>query len=217
MTSPTVRSSPLPQIPSPPLPVLSPVPVSPPPLPTSPTYPLGYRAAMIRQRDESPSTSHSLPLPPPIILSYTRASVAIMRVAAPSTYILASRSETPPSGTPPLLPIPLPTPSPPLLLPSTDRRADRPEICLPPQKRLCIAQGPRYKVRESSSTPSPTRGFREEYGFVATLDDEIRRYPKRDDTDEIYGRLDEAQDARAVLNGRFNLLQKDRCSVDPNE
>ncbi|GKE55328.1 hypothetical protein Tco_1494513, partial [Tanacetum coccineum] len=111
-------SSPLPQIPLPPLPVLSPVPVSPPPLPASPTYPLGYRASMIRQRDESPSTSHSLPLPPPIILSYTRASVAIMRVAAPSTYILASRSETPPSGTPPLLPIPLPTPSPPLLLPT---------------------------------------------------------------------------------------------------
>ncbi|GJR65139.1 hypothetical protein Tco_0011204 [Tanacetum coccineum] len=45
-------SSPLPQIPSPPLPVLSPVPVSPPPLPASPTYPLGYRAAMIRQRDD---------------------------------------------------------------------------------------------------------------------------------------------------------------------
>ncbi|GJY69577.1 hypothetical protein Tco_0472559 [Tanacetum coccineum] len=112
-------SSPLPQIPSPPLPVSSLVPVSPSPLPASPTYPLGYRAAMIRQRSESPSTSHSLPLLPPIILSHTRASVAIMRPAAPSTYILAPRSETPPSGTPPLLPIPLPIPSPPLILPST--------------------------------------------------------------------------------------------------
>ncbi|GJS46401.1 hypothetical protein Tco_0596522 [Tanacetum coccineum] len=89
-------SSPLPQIPSPllpvspPPPVLPPLPVSPPPLPASPTYPLGYRAAMIRQRAESPSTSHSLPLLPHIILSYTRASMAMMRVAAPSTYILAS-------------------------------------------------------------------------------------------------------------------------------
>ncbi|GKA56570.1 hypothetical protein Tco_0755642 [Tanacetum coccineum] len=45
-------SSPLPQIPSPPLPVLSPVLVSPPLLPASPTYPLGYRATMIRQRDD---------------------------------------------------------------------------------------------------------------------------------------------------------------------
>ncbi|GJZ50261.1 hypothetical protein Tco_0604451 [Tanacetum coccineum] len=110
-------SSPLPQIPSPPLLVSSPVPVSPPPLPASPTYPLGYRAAMIQLRAETPSTSHPLPLPSPIILPHTRASVAMIRVAAPSTYILASRSETPPSGTPPLLPISLPTPSPPLLLP----------------------------------------------------------------------------------------------------
>ncbi|GJT00745.1 hypothetical protein Tco_0821914 [Tanacetum coccineum] len=111
-------SSPLPQIPSPSLPV------SPLPLPASPTYPLGYRAAMIRQRAEAPSTSHLLPLPSPIVLPRTRASVAMLRAAAPSTYILAPRSEAPPSETPPLLPIPLPTPSPPLLPPSTDRRAD---------------------------------------------------------------------------------------------
>ncbi|GJW68354.1 hypothetical protein Tco_0122778 [Tanacetum coccineum] len=144
-------SSPLPQIPSPPLPpILSPLPVSslvpilsPPPL-AGPTYPLGYRAAMIRLRSESPSTSHPLP-----------------------------------SSTPPLLPIPLPIPSPPLLLPSTDRRVEVPEVLLPPRKRLCIALGPRYKVRESSSTPTakPTRGFRADYGFVATLDDKIRRDP----------------------------------------
>ncbi|GKC62792.1 hypothetical protein Tco_1095390 [Tanacetum coccineum] len=74
-------SSPLPQIPSPPLPlILSPLPVSSPP-PASPTYPLAYRAAMIRLRAEAPSTSHS-PLPH-IILSHTRA-------------------DTPPLGTPPL-------------------------------------------------------------------------------------------------------------------
>ncbi|GJS18296.1 hypothetical protein Tco_0412768 [Tanacetum coccineum] len=61
-------SSPLPLIPSPPLPpILSPLPVSPPlpvsfpPLPASPTYPLGYRAAIIWLRAETPSTSHLLP------------------------------------------------------------------------------------------------------------------------------------------------------------
>ncbi|GJY11060.1 hypothetical protein Tco_0379245 [Tanacetum coccineum] len=197
-------SSPIPQIPSPPLPVLATLPVSPPlsvsppPLPASPTYPLRFRAAMIRQRAESPSTSHSLQLPPPIILSHTRASMAMIGVVAPSTHTLASQSETSPSGTPPLLPIPLPTPLPPLLLPSTDHRADRPEVCLPPQKRLCIALGPRYEVRESSSAPAarPTRGFRVDYDFVATLDKEIRRDLKRDDTDEIYRRLDEAQEAK---------------------
>ncbi|GKC01529.1 hypothetical protein Tco_0987665 [Tanacetum coccineum] len=40
------------EIPSLPLLVSSPVPVSPPPLPASPTYPLGYRAAMIWQKAE---------------------------------------------------------------------------------------------------------------------------------------------------------------------
>ncbi|GJZ24677.1 hypothetical protein Tco_0562136 [Tanacetum coccineum] len=188
-------SSPLPQIPSPPLLVSSPVPVSPPPLPTSPTYPLGYRAAMIRLRAKTPSTSYPLPL------------------------------STPPSGTPPLLPIPLPTPSPPLLLPSTDHRADMPEVFLPPWV---------------------------DYGFVATLDDEIRCDPKRDvgyritdtwdemlvgmpgapatddtelgrrltdfvttvrqDTDEIYGRLDDAHDDRSLMSGRLNMLFRDRCA-----
>nr|GEV30070.1 hypothetical protein [Tanacetum cinerariifolium] len=85
-------SSLLPQIPSP-------------PLPTSPTHLLGYQDAMIWLRAESPSTSH--PLPTPIVLPHTMASMAMMRAAAPSTYILAPRSETPPSRTPPLLPIPV--------------------------------------------------------------------------------------------------------------
>ncbi|GJT58460.1 hypothetical protein Tco_1001993 [Tanacetum coccineum] len=58
----TSYSSPLPQIPSPPLPVSLLLPVSPPLLPASPSHPLGYRAAMIRLRAESPSTSHPLPL-----------------------------------------------------------------------------------------------------------------------------------------------------------
>ncbi|GKC33205.1 putative reverse transcriptase domain-containing protein [Tanacetum coccineum] len=196
----TPLSSPLPQIPSPPLPVSPPLPISPPPLPASPTYSLGFRASMIWQRAESPSTSHSLPLPPPIILSHTRAPMAMTMAVALSTYTLV-----PPSGTTPLLPIPLPTPSPPLLLPSTDRKEDRPEVCLPPQKRFCIAQGPIYEVGESSSAPRPTGGFRTDYGAPATDDTELGRQITefaaivRQDTDEIYGRLDEAQDARASM------------------
>ncbi|GKB94959.1 hypothetical protein Tco_0981096, partial [Tanacetum coccineum] len=143
-----------------------PLPVSP-PLPTSPTYPLGYRATMIRLRAEAPSTSHSPP--PHIILSYTRAD------------------------TPPLLPIPLPTSSPSLLLPSANHEADRPEVCLPPRKRLCFAFGPRYEVRESSSAPTarPPRGFRVDYGFVATMDREIMRDLERDVGYEITDTWDE--------------------------
>ncbi|GKA95292.1 hypothetical protein Tco_0817330, partial [Tanacetum coccineum] len=128
-------SSPLPQIPSPPLPlILSPLPVSPPP-PASPTYLLGYRVVMIRLRAEAPSTSYSPP--PHIILSHTRA-------------------DTPPS--------------------------DRPEVTLPPQKRLGIALSLRYEVGESSSAPAarPPGVFRADYGFVATMDREIMQDLERD-------------------------------------
>ncbi|GKC20029.1 putative reverse transcriptase domain-containing protein [Tanacetum coccineum] len=179
----TSYSSPLPQIPSPPLPVSSPLPIPSLPLPVSPTYPLGYRVAMIQLRVESPSTFHRLP----IILPHTRASMAIMKAAAPSTYILAPLSgilpsETPPSGIPPLLPIPLPIISPHLLLSSTDCRAGVFKVTLPPQKRLCITLGSRFEVGESSSAPTAraTREFRRNYGFIATLDDEIRRDLERD-------------------------------------
>nr|GEZ90943.1 putative reverse transcriptase domain-containing protein [Tanacetum cinerariifolium] len=66
------------------------------------------------------------------------------------------------------------TSSPPLQLPSASRREDRPEVTLPPQKRLGIALGPRYEVGESSSAATrPTGGLRADYGFVATVDREI--------------------------------------------
>ncbi|GJR23924.1 hypothetical protein Tco_0972451 [Tanacetum coccineum] len=153
----TLLSSPFPQIPSPP-----------------------FLEAGIRLRTASPPPlplSPSLPLPPPIILLRTRASLVLMRVTAPSTYILAPRSRTPPSGTPPILPIPLPTSSLPLPLTFTDHRADVPKAVLPPRKRLCIYPNPRFEVGESSSaaTARSTRGFRADYGFVGTLDAEIRR------------------------------------------
>ncbi|GJX50805.1 putative reverse transcriptase domain-containing protein [Tanacetum coccineum] len=119
----TPLSSPLPHIPSPPFPA------SP---PASPIRPLGYRAAMIWLRAETPSTSH---------------------------------------------PLPLPTSSPLLQLLSSDHRTDRPEITLPPQKRLGIDLGPRYEIGESSAaaTTRPIGGRRADYGFVGTMDTEIRR------------------------------------------
>ncbi|GKA99000.1 putative reverse transcriptase domain-containing protein, partial [Tanacetum coccineum] len=156
------------------------------PPPASPIRPLGYRAAMIRLRAEAASTSYSLPLSP-------------------------------------LSPILAPTPSPPLLLPSTNNREDRPEVTLPPRKRLGITLGSRYEVRESSSAAAarPTRGLRADYGFVATMDREIRRDLERDrmtefetrvrqDTDEIYTRLDDEQSERQLMAGRLNMLYRDR-------
>ncbi|GJU50068.1 hypothetical protein Tco_1219623 [Tanacetum coccineum] len=206
---PQIPSPPLPPIPSPslpvspPLPVLSPVHVLSPSPPASPIYLLGYRAAMIRLRAEAASTSYSLPLPPPIILSHTRP-------AAPSL------------GTPPLH------------LLSTDRREDRPDVTLPPRKRLGITLGPSYEVEESSSAAAarPAGGLRADYGFVATMDREIRHDLERDvgygiteswdeivetlqgapDTDEIYTRLDDEQSGRQLLAGRHNMLFRDRCA-----
>nr|GEZ41739.1 hypothetical protein [Tanacetum cinerariifolium] len=45
-----------------------------------------------------------------------------------------------------------------------------------------IALGPGYEVGESSSTAAarPAGGLRVDYGFVATMDREIRRDPKRE-------------------------------------
>nr|GFB19491.1 hypothetical protein [Tanacetum cinerariifolium] len=91
--------------------------------------------------------------PPPIILPYTRASMALMRSTAPSTFILAPRSRTSLIGTPPLLPRPLPTtlfPLP-LSLPSTSSSESVPEADMPLRKRACfttLTGG--YEVDESS-------------------------------------------------------------------
>nr|GEV79755.1 reverse transcriptase domain-containing protein [Tanacetum cinerariifolium] len=77
--------------------------------------------------------------------------------------------------------------------PSITIKEDVPKVTLPPLKRLCIALGLRFEVGESSSAPTarPTRGFRADYGFVGTLDDEIRRDPKREVSYRITDTWDE--------------------------
>nr|GFB52276.1 hypothetical protein [Tanacetum cinerariifolium] len=58
---------------------------------------------------------------------------------------------------------------------------DRPEVTLPPRKRLSIALSPGYEVGYSSfaTAARPAGGLRVDYGFVATMDREIRRDPER--------------------------------------
>nr|GFA47738.1 hypothetical protein [Tanacetum cinerariifolium] len=111
----------LPSILSPPSPVLS---LAPPP---SPIRSLGYRAAMIRLRDEAASAS-----------------------------------------------------SPPLKLPSSSRREDRPE-------------------------GAPVSTDTELGGYVREFETRVRQ-----DTDEIYMRLDDEQTERHLLAGRLNMLFRDR-------
>ncbi|GJY19427.1 hypothetical protein Tco_0390918, partial [Tanacetum coccineum] len=99
--SPLPVSPPLPQIPSPPLPVSSLVPVLSPSPPGSPIRPLGYRYAMIRLRAEAASTSHSLPLQPPIILSYTRPDVPSSRIPPLHLLSIDRREDIPEVTLPP--------------------------------------------------------------------------------------------------------------------
>ncbi|GKE24048.1 hypothetical protein Tco_1435560, partial [Tanacetum coccineum] len=152
-----------------------PLPISPPPLPASLTRSLGYRAALIRLRDESPSTSHPLPL------------------------------STPPSRTPPLLPIPLPTSSPPLLLPSTVCRADD-EIRRDPERevgyRITDTWDKMFEDMQGTPTAIDVAGLSQRMtDFVTTV---------RHDTNEIYKRLDDAQDDRLLMSGQLNMLRGDR-------
>ncbi|GKF80567.1 hypothetical protein Tco_0239169, partial [Tanacetum coccineum] len=88
------------------------------------------------KEEEHPAPTDSIPPPPPPAYRVT----ARISDAPPLG--------TPPSGTPPLLPIPVPTSSLPLMLPFTDRRAVRPEVYLPPRKRMCIALVPREIRRD---------------------------------------------------------------------
>ncbi|GKG28694.1 hypothetical protein Tco_0416059, partial [Tanacetum coccineum] len=87
-----------------------------------------------------------------------------MRATAPSTY-----HSLLPSGTPPLLPIPLPAPS-------TSRRADILEADMPPQKRLLLTTPrPSCEAGESSAAatarqPGPTMAHRVDYSLVDTME-----------------------------------------------
>nr|GEW80995.1 hypothetical protein [Tanacetum cinerariifolium] len=141
---------------------------------------------MIRLRADAASTSHSLPLPPPFILSPTR-------------------SNAPSSGTPLLLPISASTSSPPLLLTSASRREDRPEVTLPPWKKLGIALGPGYKVGECSSAAAAARPAGELGGYMREFETRVRQ-----DTYEIYMRLDDEQSERQLLASQLNMLFRDR-------
>ncbi|GKB50252.1 putative reverse transcriptase domain-containing protein [Tanacetum coccineum] len=178
----TPLSSPLPHIPSPPF-LASP--------PASPIRPLGYRAAMIRLRAETPSTSH---------------------------------------------PLPLPTSSPLLQLLSSDHRTDRPEITLPPQKRLGIDLGPRYETGESlaAATTRLVGGSRADYGFIGMMDIEIRQrrakevvYGIRDvwidpreaveeeqDMQDIYAVIEDTQDRQTQIYQSVGTLVDDSHASD---
>nr|GFB58272.1 hypothetical protein [Tanacetum cinerariifolium] len=167
--------SPLPPILSPPSPVLSPAP------PPSLICSLGYRAAMIRLRDEVASTS-----------------------------------------------------SPPLQLPSASRREDRPEVTLPPRKRPAggfrahysfVATVDREIMRDLEREVS--YGITDSWdeivetllGAPVSTDTELGGYVRefetrvRQDTDEIYMRLDDEQTERQLLADASDLVHGEVMSL----
>ncbi|GJY29636.1 hypothetical protein Tco_0405403 [Tanacetum coccineum] len=121
-----------------------------------------------------------------------------MRAAAPSTY-----HSLLPSGTPPLLSIPLPAPS-------TSRRADIPEADTPPQKRLLLTTPrPGCEVGESSAAaaarqPGPTMAHRVDCISIDTIETRVRDTERR------------MMAALELVNSRVSY-QVDVCSRESSE
>ncbi|GJU56441.1 hypothetical protein Tco_1230155 [Tanacetum coccineum] len=119
----------------------------------------------------------ALPIPPPSPL--TPLSSPLPQIPSPPLPPPPSSLHLPPP-VPTSLPLPL-SPLPPLpaslFIPPVDRREDTSKDELPPRKRLCLtALTSRYKVEESSmAAPRPTGGHGADYGFIGTMDAEVRR------------------------------------------
>ncbi|GJV53871.1 putative reverse transcriptase domain-containing protein [Tanacetum coccineum] len=121
--------------------------------------------------------------------------MAQRRAAAPSTYhpLLLS-------GTPPLLPIPLPAPS-------TSRRADIPMADMPPQKRLLLtAPRPGYEVGESFAAAArqlrPTMARRVDCSSVDTVKIRVRDTKRR------------MMAALEVVNLRVSYQERERLAYE---
>ncbi|GJX40881.1 hypothetical protein Tco_0255871 [Tanacetum coccineum] len=157
----------------------------------------------------------------------TRAAIAQMRAAVPSTYHLLLTS-----GTPPLLPMPLPALY-------TSRRADIPEADTPPRKWLLLtAPRPRCEVGKSSAAaarqPGPTMASRVDYSLVDTVETRVRDTERRmmaavevvylrvshqadvhrRETSEFYSRHHDAQKDRAAVRVEIEILRRERLAYE---
>ncbi|GKD68692.1 hypothetical protein Tco_1322782 [Tanacetum coccineum] len=175
-----------------------------PPLPPIPSPSLPVSPSLLVS-SPMPLLSPSPPPSPICSLGYRAAMIRLRAEAASTSHSLPL---PPPFILPHTRPAAPSSGTPPLHLLSTDRREDRPES-------------------SSAATARPAGGLRADYGFVATIDREIKHDPKRDvgygitdswdeiaetlqDTDEVYKRLDDEQSQRQLLVGRLNMLFSDR-------
>ncbi|GKA51722.1 hypothetical protein Tco_0744918 [Tanacetum coccineum] len=150
--------------------------------------------------DEVSATFTTLPpsfLAPRIRPPHTRAAMRQMRATAPSTY-----HSLLPSGTPPLLPIPLPAPS-------TSRRADIPEADTPPRKRLLLTTPrPGCEIGESSATAAARQPG-------PTIETRLRDTERRMMTAlELVNRRVTYQKDRAAVRAEIEVLRRERLAYE---
>nr|GEX31329.1 hypothetical protein [Tanacetum cinerariifolium] len=172
------------------------------------------------------------PLPPSFLSPrirppHARAAMAQMRAVVPSTY-----HSLLPSGTPPLLLIPLP-------VPSTSRRAEILEADTPPRKRLLLtAPRPGCEVGESSAAaarqPGPTMARNVDCSFVNTMETRFRDTERRmitalemvnmrvsyqvdvrsRESSKFYSRHHEAQKDHAAVRAEIEVLRRERLAYE---
>ncbi|GKE87317.1 hypothetical protein Tco_1564792, partial [Tanacetum coccineum] len=161
---------------------------------------------LVPAEEEAPT-----PLLPPFFLSLCirplspRALEVEMRDVA-SAYYLSLQ----PSGTPPLLPIPLPAPS-------TSRRADIPEADTPPRKRLLLTTPrPRCEIGESSAAAAarrsgPTMAHRVDHSHVDSIETRFRDTERRMMTtlEMVNKRKD-----RAAVRAEIEVLRRERLAYE---
>ncbi|GJY12651.1 hypothetical protein Tco_0381960 [Tanacetum coccineum] len=129
-----------------------------------------------------PSSFLSSPIRPP----YTRAAMAQMRAAAPSTY-----HSLLPARTPPLLPIPLPAPS-------TSRRADISKADMPFRKRILLtAPILTMEVGETSAIWAARRPR-------STMTHSVRKR----ESEDFYSQHQDAREDSASVRAKIGVLRK---------
>nr|GFB82087.1 hypothetical protein [Tanacetum cinerariifolium] len=201
------------------------------------------------EEEEHPASADSIPPPPalrvtamisfrpqPPTLSFTKEDAErflVMPIPPPSPLTALSsplpQIPSPPlPASPPILPIPLPAASPPLQLLSSDHRADRPEVTLPPQKRLSIVHFLGYEAGEKAEI---RRRRAEDIGYgirgtwidprdvaeeeaLTTLEGVNTRVTElvavqEQDTQDIYGVMEDTQGRQTEIFQRVEALVDD--------
>nr|GEY16132.1 hypothetical protein [Tanacetum cinerariifolium] len=203
------------------------------------------------EEEEHPASADSIPPPPalsvtarisfrpqPPTLSFTKEDTErFLAMPIPHHHHLLHYKSplpqipSPPlSASPPILPIPPPAVSPPLQLLSSDRRADRPEVTLPPQKRLSIVHCLGYEAGESL-VATAARPIEEDIGYgirdtwidprdvaeeeaLTTLEGVNSRVTELavvqdQDTQDIYGVMEDTQGRQMEIFQRVEALVDD--------